>query len=173
MRQPSRANVVRGQLRWPHRGALDPPTPPRGAGGSDSTWVTFDTPQSRSLLTNEQRIFIPGARPRDARATLNHARFALHILGLGGWDAVVSTGSIPAVPFMVLARTRGIECHFIESATRILGPSMTGALLEHMPGSTGTPSTSGPTAPPGTTGDPSLTATGARRPIGGSSFGWS
>jgi len=100
----------------------------------DRTWVTFDTPQSRSLLADEQRIFIPGARPRDPRATLTHARFALHILGLGGWDAVVSTGCLPAVPFLSLARARGIQCHFIESATRTVAPSMTGQLLERIPG---------------------------------------
>lgn len=100
----------------------------------DRTWVTFDTPQSRSLLADEQRIFIPGARPRDPRATLTHARFALHILGLGRWDAVVSTGCLPAVPFLSLARARGIQCHFIESATRTTAPSMTGQLLERVPG---------------------------------------
>jgi len=100
----------------------------------DCTWLTYDTPQSRSLLRDEQHIFIPPARPRDARATVIHTRLALHVLGLGGWSAVMSTGCLPAVPFLTLARTRGIECHFIDSATRVQGPSLSAALLAKVPG---------------------------------------
>jgi len=97
-------------------------------------WLTFDTPQSRSLLRHEQRTFIPPARPRDARATVVHTRLAMHVLGLGRWKAVVSTGCLPAVPFLTLARTRGIECHFIDSATRVEGPSLSATLLDKVPG---------------------------------------
>jgi UDP-N-acetylglucosamine transferase subunit ALG13 len=38
------------------------------------------------------------------------------------------------VPFFVLARARGIPCHYIESATRVTGPSLTARLLERVPG---------------------------------------
>ncbi len=100
----------------------------------ECTWVTFDTPQSRSLLEGEQRIFIPVARPRDARAAISHTRLALHVLGLGEWTNVVSTGSLPAVPFVTLARARGINCHFIDSATRVEGPSLSGSMLDRVPG---------------------------------------
>jgi UDP-N-acetylglucosamine--N-acetylmuramyl-(pentapeptide) pyrophosphoryl-undecaprenol N-acetylglucosamine transferase len=108
---------------------------PRLSGTSeDRVWVTWDTPQSRSLLAGEQRIFIPHCRPRDARATLTNTRLAFHVLALGEWSDVISTGSLPAVPFMTLARTRGIPCHFIESAARVDAPSLTAKLLTRVPG---------------------------------------
>lgn len=102
--------------------------------GDDVTWVTYDTPQSRSMLRGEQRIFIPPAAPRDGRAAISHTRLALHILALRRWDRVVSTGALPAVPFLSLARARGIDCHFIDSATRVEGPSLSGLMLEKVPG---------------------------------------
>jgi len=98
------------------------------------TWVTCDTPQSRALLDGERRIFVPWARPRDPRATLANARAAHQVLSSGRWSQVISTGSLHAVPFLALARARGIPCHFIESATRLDGPSVSARLIEKVPG---------------------------------------
>jgi len=98
------------------------------------TWVTCDTPQSRALLDGERRIFVPWARPRDPRATLANARAAHQVLSSGRWSQVISTGSLHAVPFLTLARARGIPCHFIESATRLEGPSVSARLVEKVPG---------------------------------------
>ena len=98
------------------------------------TWVTCDTPQSRALLDGERRIFVPWARPRDPLATLANARAASQVLSSGRWSQVISTGSLHAVPFLTLARARGIPCHFIESATRIDGPSVSARLVEKVPG---------------------------------------
>jgi UDP-N-acetylglucosamine--N-acetylmuramyl-(pentapeptide) pyrophosphoryl-undecaprenol N-acetylglucosamine transferase len=98
------------------------------------TWVTFDTPQIRVRLENEQRVFIPPAQPRDVRAFYHHTRMAHNLLRTGNWSALVSTGCLPAVPFFAQARLRGIPCHFFESATRIHEPSLTGAVIERIPG---------------------------------------
>jgi len=98
------------------------------------TWVTADTPQSRDLLGDEERIFIPKSRPHDVQATLTTTRRALSVLKRGKWDQVVSTGSLPAVPFLTIARARGMGCHFIESAARVTGPSLTARILERVPG---------------------------------------
>lgn len=100
----------------------------------DVVWVTPDTPQSRSLLAGQHVEPIPKADPRDVAATLTTTARARSLLGSERWDAVVSTGSLPAVPFMALARTRGIACHFIESAARVSQPSLTARLLEWLPG---------------------------------------
>jgi UDP-N-acetylglucosamine--N-acetylmuramyl-(pentapeptide) pyrophosphoryl-undecaprenol N-acetylglucosamine transferase len=103
---------------------------PRLAGlAEDVTWVTWDTAQSRSLLAGEQRFFVDRAEPRDVGATVATARAAHHLLALGRWANVVSTGSLPAVPFIALARARGIPCHFIESATRSTVPSLSGRIV--------------------------------------------
>jgi UDP-N-acetylglucosamine--N-acetylmuramyl-(pentapeptide) pyrophosphoryl-undecaprenol N-acetylglucosamine transferase len=108
---------------------------PRLVGISERvTWVTADTPQSRCLLGDEDRIFIPKSMPHDVRATLTTTRRALSVLRHNRWDQVVSTGSLPAVPFLTLARARGIPCHFIESAARVDGPSLSARILERVPG---------------------------------------
>jgi len=102
--------------------------------GEDVTWVTTDTPQSRSLLAGEQRIFAVPARPRDTGATIANLRLARHVLALCDWSDVVSTGSLLAVPFLTLARSQRSRCHFIESPARVLAPSLTGRVLERVPG---------------------------------------
>lgn len=98
------------------------------------TWVTSDTPQSRTLLAGEQRLFAPPARPRDAAATVANLRFARHVLALDRWTDIVSTGPLMAVPFMALGRAQGIRCHFIESPARVVGPSLSAKILERIPG---------------------------------------
>lgn len=108
---------------------------PRLEGICDNvTWVTSDTPQSRSMLRNEARIFIPKAKPHDARAAWATTRRAWDVVRQGGWAEVVSTGSLPAVPFLSIARAEGIPCHFIESAARVTAPSLTARILERVPG---------------------------------------
>jgi len=108
---------------------------PRLVGISDQvTWVTADTVQSRTLLGDEDRIFIPKAMPHDVRATITTTRKALSVLKKGKWDQVISTGSLPAVPFMTIARARGMSCHFIESAARVNGPSLSARILARIPG---------------------------------------
>lgn len=108
--------------------------PRLGELGEDVTWVTWDTPQSRSLLKGEHKIFVRLSKPRDARATLTNSRLAFHVLALGGWTDVVSTGSLPAVPFLAMARAKGVRGHFIESAARVEGPSLAARILERVPG---------------------------------------
>ena len=108
---------------------------PRLVGISDQvTWVTADTPQSRCLLGDEDRIFIPKAMPHDVGATVATTRRALSVLKRGRFDQVVSTGSLPAVPFLTVARAKGMSCHFIESAARVNGPSLSARILERVPG---------------------------------------
>jgi len=108
---------------------------PRLVGISDEvTWVTSDTPQSRCLLGDEERIFIPKAMPHDVKATITTTGRAFNIVKKGKWDQVVSTGSLPAVPFLTIGRARGMGCHFIESAARVHGPSLAARILERVPG---------------------------------------
>jgi UDP-N-acetylglucosamine--N-acetylmuramyl-(pentapeptide) pyrophosphoryl-undecaprenol N-acetylglucosamine transferase len=100
----------------------------------DVLWVTSDTPQSRSLLAAEQRLFAPPARPRDAGAAVANLRFSRHVLALCDWTDAVSTGPLMAVPFLTLARAQGIRCHFVESPARVTGPSLSARILERVPG---------------------------------------
>jgi UDP-N-acetylglucosamine transferase subunit ALG13 len=47
---------------------------------------------------------------------------------------VISTGSLPAVPFFLAGAMLRLDLHYIESATRSLGPSLTGKLASMIPG---------------------------------------
>lgn len=97
-------------------------------------WVTFDTPQSRSLLEGETVDYVPFVGGRDPLNVMRNLLAAGRILRDRRVDTVVSTGSAVALPFFALARAQRLRCHFIESAARLDGPSMTGRLIGRIPG---------------------------------------
>jgi UDP-N-acetylglucosamine transferase subunit ALG13 len=104
-----------------------------GAGGPVS-WVTFDTPQSRSLLAGEEVDFVPFVGGRDPLNVGRNFLAARGIFRRRRPRAVLSTGSAVALPYFVLGRARRLPCHFVESAARIEGPSLTGRLMTRVPG---------------------------------------
>lgn len=98
------------------------------------SWATFDTPQARSLLASERVVYARYPRPRDAPATIANGRLAWRLLRSEGFERVISTGSGIAVSFLPMAAAMGSSCHYIESATRTDGPSLTARLLAALPG---------------------------------------
>jgi UDP-N-acetylglucosamine transferase subunit ALG13 len=97
-------------------------------------WVTFDTPQSRSLLEGERVDFVPFVGGRDPINLLRNLPTAHRILRDREIDKAVSTGSSVALPYFAVARARGVQCHYIESAARGTGPSTTGRIMSRVPG---------------------------------------
>lgn len=97
-------------------------------------WVTFDSPQSRSLLAGEEVLFVTTTKPRDLRNVIGNLPAARRILSERNIVEVVSTGSAVALSFLPLARLRGLPCHYIESAARSDGPSITGQALRFAAG---------------------------------------
>lgn len=97
-------------------------------------WVTFDTVQSRSLLDDPEVVYVRRTHSRDIVPTVVNMGAVNRLLRRENVTSVVSTGSAVALSAMVPARGRGIECHYIESAARSDGPSLTGKLLSAMPG---------------------------------------
>lgn len=97
-------------------------------------WATFDTPQARSLLAGESVDYVPFVGGRDPVNVARNVPRAKRILREREVGALVSTGSAVALPFFAVARARRIECHYIESAARIEGPSLTGRLMARIPG---------------------------------------
>ena len=97
-------------------------------------WVTFDTPQSRSLLEGEAVDFVHFVGSRDPVNLLRDLPAARRILRDHEIDTVVSTGASMALPFFALARARRLDCHYIESAARSEGPSATGRAISRIPG---------------------------------------
>lgn len=97
-------------------------------------WVTFDTIQSRTLLHDEDAIYIPFTAPRDIVAVMRNVGNAQKILSRYNVTAVVSTGSAVAASFIPLAWTKKIPCFYIECSARTDGPSVTGRALGAFPG---------------------------------------
>lgn len=97
-------------------------------------WVTFDEPQSRSLLADADVTFIPFIAERDIAGVCRGIVYAKRILAEVRPSAVVSTGSAIALSFLPLAALYGIPAHYIESAARVGRASLTGRLLQFVPG---------------------------------------
>lgn len=114
------------QLRmlWPRLDGLD----------SNVVWVTPDSPQSRSLLAQDNVYPIRYTHPRDLVSTTWNLGAAMKLLRLYDVSSIVSTGAAVAVSFFPYAASRGVQCHYIESATRVQGPSLTGRIIEKTPG---------------------------------------
>lgn len=96
-------------------------------------WVTFDTPQSRSMLAGRKVEFVAPIGERDAIGAIWAAKTAYALIQKHGPSAVVSTGSAVAVPFLNVATLCKVPAHYIESAARVLEPSLTGKLLQLNP----------------------------------------
>ncbi len=97
-------------------------------------WVTFDDPQVRSLLAGEQVHLARYVPPRGYRAAAANVTMAANLLRRNKFARVVSTGSGIAIPFLSAARLARVRCHYIESAARSVGPSLTGKVAARIPG---------------------------------------
>jgi UDP-N-acetylglucosamine transferase subunit ALG13 len=102
--------------------------------GEQPLWVTFDSPQTRSLLEGERVVFARYTGSRDPGNVLRNSILGWRLLRTREFDSIVSTGSAIALSFMPLARSMGMDCHFIESAARGGGPSLTGRIVSRVPG---------------------------------------
>ncbi len=101
-----------------------------GLGASpDSVWVTFDSAQSRSVLAGSRIVYVPYVRPRDYRGVIRTTAIIRRILRREDFAGVVSTGSAIALAALPLAAAKGIPSLYIESVSRVNGPSMSGRLL--------------------------------------------
>lgn len=97
-------------------------------------WMTYDSGLSRSLLADEDVVFIETAEPRQVKPLVKSAPAIHRAFKERNIQRVISTGASPALAVFPHARTRGITCHYIESATRLNGPSMTGKIVSKVPG---------------------------------------
>ena len=108
---------------------------PRFAVEADSVqWITYSTPQSRSLLENEEVTPAYFPTTRNVPNLFRNLKLARTFFASLEPGIAISTGAAIAVPFLSVARARGWSCHYVESATRVLGPSLSGRLLRQVPG---------------------------------------
>lgn len=98
------------------------------------TYVTSREGDSGDLLAGQDVHFVPRVPPRALSRAVRSYLPALRLIRSHGVTDVISTGSAIAVPYLAAARTLGLRAHYIESATRTQGPSLTGRILMCTPG---------------------------------------
>lgn len=103
--------------------------PRLGIAPEDQVWATFRNGLSESLLEGRHVEYVPFSAPRDAIATARVAWDVRRILDSEDIGRVVSTGASPAVAALPQATMRGMPAHYIESAARADGPSLSGKML--------------------------------------------
>lgn len=97
-------------------------------------WLTPQTAQSTGLLSDEEVEFVPPVGSRQLGRTLRSFPRAVSLIRRLRPHAVLSTGAALCLPYLITARAHGIPVIYVESVTRIDGPSLTGRLLERVPG---------------------------------------
>ncbi|WP_328994649.1 hypothetical protein OG394_09195 [Kribbella sp. NBC_01245] len=117
-------------LHWAQRIS---PTP------TERIWVTHDRANAHDIAMRDPAATVRFVRPIEPKQAFTAATVvprALRLIRREKPDLIVSTGAAIAVPFAIAARALGTPLHYIESATRILGPSLTGRIVSRLsPGS--------------------------------------
>jgi hypothetical protein len=103
--------------------------PPNG----DAVWVTHANEQSQSMLADRDVEFVPYVGVRNVPDVLRCIPDARRLMARRKVTRAVSTGSGIALGYLPYLAARGVECHYIESATRVTGPSLTGRVLKWVP----------------------------------------
>lgn len=106
----------------------------RLSGVTSRTWFVPRTPQSESLLADEEVVWARPAPTRDWRGALVNGGAAAKLVRRGNFDVALSTGSSIAVSVLPVAARLGCRAIYIESATRTAGPSLSGRILRRVPG---------------------------------------
>lgn len=101
---------------------------------SDSLFVTFDGPQSRSLLADLPHRYVPYVKPRDVLGVLRTAQLLMAIPETRRCDVILSTGAGVALSCIAPAKRFRKPLVYIESVSRFDGPSTTGRILGRVPG---------------------------------------
>ncbi|TFV74831.1 glycosyltransferase [Blastococcus sp. CT_GayMR19] len=95
----------------------------------DSLWVTFDTPQARSLLEGRRVLYVPYIAPRDFRGVLTGTVAIDRALRNESFEAVLTTGAGIALSTILPATRHGLRRLYIESVSRVTGPSLSGRIV--------------------------------------------
>jgi beta-1,4-N-acetylglucosaminyltransferase len=92
-------------------------------------WVTFDKSDAHSLLRGERVHYAYGPTNRSIPNLLRNLLLARKLVATLRPRVVVTTGAGVAVPFAWIARLRGAKVVYVESFTRIDGPSLSCRLI--------------------------------------------
>ena len=91
-------------------------------------WVTLPSSDAASQLDGERVVWAHGPAHRSVPNLLRNARLASRVLRRVRPRVVIASAAV-GVPFAWLARLRGARVVYVESFTRIDGPSLSGRLV--------------------------------------------
>ena len=97
--------------------------------GFSRLWVTFDKSDARSLLRDERVTYAHGPTNRSVKNLLRNVVVAWRTVRRVRPDVVLTTGAGVAVPFAWIGRLFGARVVYVESLTRITGPSLSYRLI--------------------------------------------
>jgi len=92
-------------------------------------WVTFDKSDARSLLKDERVVYAYSPTNRNLKNLVRNLALAWRLLREVRPRVLLTTGAGVGVPFAWLGRLRGVKIVYVESFTRIEGPSLTCRLV--------------------------------------------
>ena len=95
----------------------------------DSLWITHPGPQSESLLAGRNVMYVPYVGPRDASGVLRAFQAIRSRMRAERFYAAVSTGAALALAALPAARSQRVPTLYIESVSRVDGPSLSGRVL--------------------------------------------
>jgi beta-1,4-N-acetylglucosaminyltransferase len=93
------------------------------------TWVTLPAADTKTMLADRDTVFGYGPTNRSVTKLLRNYLLAVRVVLRKRPDVMLSTGAGLAVPFFLLGRLTGARLIYVESLTRIDGPSLTGRLV--------------------------------------------
>lgn len=103
-----------------------------GVDTSDAVWVTGRTAQTESLLADEEVVWVPRVGSGEMRKAALGLPAALRLHRRLRPELVVSTGALFTTPHLLAATLFGCETWFVDSATRVRGPSRTGIFARRL-----------------------------------------
>ena len=98
-------------------------------GSYSHVWVTFDKSDARSLLGEERVVYAHSPTNRNLKNLLRNLVLAWRTLRAVRPRVLLTTGAGVAVPFAWIGRLLRVRIVYVESFTRIEGPSLTGRLV--------------------------------------------
>jgi UDP-N-acetylglucosamine--N-acetylmuramyl-(pentapeptide) pyrophosphoryl-undecaprenol N-acetylglucosamine transferase len=100
----------------------------------NAVWACIDSVHSRSVLSGKHAEFVPRVKPKDYVAVVRSIPVAHRLHRKYRFDHVISTGSGIALSYLPYLQLRGVQAHYVESATRLTEPSVAGRVLQRVPG---------------------------------------
>ena len=101
--------------------------------GADSTFVTFRSPQSDSLMVGRRVAYVPYVPPRGYGALLRAVVQCLGLREMRSGSCILTTGAGLALACILPALLFRKPLVFIESVSRFDGPSLTGRFMARVP----------------------------------------